>query len=186
MNRILFATLATILLSAFFLLRIENAATEGFNFDAAELTDKKLWTQVNDKPYHVSTELDSLCSIPMAQDYKREAERAGNPHIAASINVFVNNAGKQAMFAQQPHFPEGSVIVKQKLASRFEHNQPLLYTVMRKREAGYNPAVGDWEFLVVSGDGKQLQASGKLENCQVCHVGKKDTDFVFRPYAKLQ
>jgi hypothetical protein len=186
MNRILCVTLALLLLSACFLLRMQNAATEGFNFDAAELTDKKLWTQVNDKPYHVSTELDSLCRAPMAQDYKLEAERSGNPHIAASINVFVNNAGKQAMFTKQPHFPEGSIIVKQKLAPFFERNQPVLYTVMRKREVGYNPAVGDWEFLVVSGDGKQVQASGKLDNCQVCHVGKKDSDFVFRSYLKFE
>jgi len=186
MNRILCVTLVTMLLSASFLLRIPAAAADGFNFDAAELSDKKLWTQVNDQPYHISTELDGLCRIPMAQDYKLEAERSGNPHIAASINVYVNNAGKQAMFEKQPHFPEGSVIVKQKLAPFVERNQPVLYTMMRKREAGYNPAVGDWEFLVVSGDGKQLQASGKLESCQACHVGKKDSDFVFRPYAKLQ
>ena len=186
MNRILCVTLVLLLLSACFLLRMQNAATEGFNFDAAELTNKKLWTQVNDQPYRIPTELDALCAAPMAQDYKQLAERSGNPHIASSINVFVNNAGKQAMFEKQPHFPEGSIIVKQKLAPSWERNQPVLYTVMRKRKAGYNPTVGDWEFSVVSGDGKQLQASGKLENCQACHVGKKDTDFVFRPYAKLQ
>lgn len=186
MNRILCVTLVMLLLSASILLRMKSAAAEGFNFDAAELTNKKLWTQVNDQPYHVSSQLDGLCRAPMSQDYKYEAERSGNPHIAASIIVYVNNAGKQAMFEKQPHFPEGSIIVKQKLAPFYEHNQPVLYTVMRKREAGYNPAVGDWEFSVVSGDGKQLQASGKLENCQACHVGKKDTDFVFRPYAKLQ
>jgi len=186
MNRIFCVTLVTILLSALFLLRIQNAAADGFNFDAAELSDKKIWTQVNAQPYHMSTELDGLCRIPMAQDYKYEAERSGNPHIAASIIVYVNNIGKQAMFEKRPRFPEGSIIVKQKLAPYFEHNQPVLYTVMRKREAGYNPAVGDWEFLVVGGDGKQLQASGRLENCQACHVGKKDSDFVFRPYMKLE
>jgi hypothetical protein len=44
--------------------------------------------------------------------------------------------------------------------------------------------VGDWEFL--GGDGKQLQASGRLENCQACHVAKKDSDFVFRAHVKLE
>lgn len=112
-------------------------------------------------------------------------DQTGNPHLAPSIIVYVNNAGKQAMFAKQPQFPEGSVIVKQKLGAFYERNQPLLYTVMRKREAGYNPQVGDWEFLVFAGDGKTLQASGKLENCQACHVSKKDSDFIFRPYVKL-
>ena len=186
MKKIVCVALVTILLSAFFLLRIQNAAADGFNFDAAELSDKKMWTQVNSQPYHISTQLDSLCRMPTAQDYKYEAERSGDPHIAASIIVYVNNAGKQAMFAKQPHFPEGSVIVKQKLAPFFERNQPVLYTVMRKRETGYNPVVGNWEFLVVGADGKQLQASGRLPNCQVCHVGKKDSDFIFRPYVKLE
>ena len=65
-----------------------------------------------------------------------------------------------------------------------EWNCVVPYTVMRKREAGYNPAVGDWEFL--GGDGKQLQASGRLENCQACHVAKKDSDFVFRAHVKLE
>jgi len=96
------------------------------------------------------------------------------------------NAGKQAMFAKQPQFPKGSIIVKKKLGTFQEQYQPVLYTVMRKRAAGYNPAVGDWEFLVVGGDGKELQASGRLERCQSCHVGKKDSDFVFRPYVTLE
>jgi hypothetical protein len=57
---------------------------------------------------------------------------------------------------------------------------------MRKRESGYNPRVGDWEFSVVGADGKELQATGKLENCQGCHLGKSESDFVFRPYVNLQ
>src|ERR1044072_9121816 len=107
MNRIFWVTLVTILLSALFLLRIQNAAADRFNFDAAELSDKKMWTQVNAQPYHISTQLYSLCRLPTTQDYKYEAERSGNPHIAASIVVYVNNAGKEAMFAKQPHFREG-------------------------------------------------------------------------------
>lgn len=185
MNRLLCATILILLLGASSLLRTAPAVAEIFNFDAAQLSDKASWTQVNAEPYHISTELDSLCRAPMSEDYKMIADRSGNPHIVPSIIVYVNNAGKQAMFAKQPHFPEGSVIAKQKLGAFYERNKPLLYTVMRKRERGYNPTVGDWEFLVYAADGKQLQASGKLENCQVCHVGKKDSDFVFRPYVKL-
>ncbi len=80
---------------------------------------------------------------------------------------------------------EGSVIVKEKIGTHFEGRKPLLYTLMKKREPGYNPTVGDWEFSVVSGNGTQLEAIGKLENCQSCHISKKDSDFVFRPYVKL-
>lgn len=186
MNRILCVAVMAILFSASFLLRRQSAAPDGFNFDAAELTDKKSWTQVNAEPYHISSELDGLCRIPTSQDYKNIGDRTGNPHMAPSIIVYVNNAGKEAMFAKQPQFPVGSIIVKKKLGTFHERYQPLLYTVMRKREAGYNAALGDWEFSVVGADGKELQASGRLENCQSCHVSKKDSDFVFRPYVKLE
>ena len=164
---------------------IESAAKEGFRFDAAELKDPKRWTQVNAQPYHISTALDGLCAIATPEHYKVLRERTGNIHSSDSIIVYVNKVGRQAMFAKQPRFPEGSIIVKQKLGVYVPSREPLLYTLMRKRGPGYNPDVGDWEFLVVSGNGKELQASGRLQNCQTCHVGKKDSDFVFRPYVKF-
>ena len=79
-------------------------------------------------------------------------------------------------------FPVGSVVVKEKKERRQESQQPILYTVMTKREKGYNPTVGDWEFSVVSGDGKTLQAEGRLDNCQACHLTKPESDFIFRSY----
>jgi hypothetical protein len=89
------------------------------------------------------------------------------------------------MFASKvQRFPEGSVIVKEKIGNPVEGSKPLLYTIMRKREAGYNPTVGDWEFAVVGPNGTELQAIGKLDNCQGCHLGKRDSDHVFRPYLK--
>jgi Cytochrome P460 len=89
-------------------------------------------------------------------------------------------AGKQ--FSKDvKRFLEGSVIVKEKIGNRSEGRKPLLYTLMKKRERGYNPMVGDWEFLVVAGNGTQLEASGKILNCQACHLGRSDSDFVFRP-----
>ena len=178
--------IAIILSSASSLPEIESAAPDGFRFEATELDDKTLWTQVNAEPYHISSILDTLCRIPTADDYKGERERLGNPHISPAIIVYVNNLGKQAMFEKQPHFPEGSIIVKKKLGTYIKRDSPQLYTLMRKREAGYNPEVGDWEFSVVAGDGKQFQASGKLANCQSCHQGKKGSDFVFRPYVKFE
>ncbi|HYK19459.1 MAG TPA: cytochrome P460 family protein [Pyrinomonadaceae bacterium] len=162
--------------------RIEPAA-DGFQFDAAQLKDKTLWTQVNATPYHVSTWLDGLCRAPDTADYESERKKTGNPHIAPQIIVYVNNAGREAMFAKNiERFPEGSVVVKEKFGSFVQGSKPVLYTIMRKREPGYNRDVGDWEFSVVSANGTEVQATGKLENCQSCHIQKRDTDFIFRPY----
>jgi hypothetical protein len=164
--------------------RRSQGSNDGFQFDATTLKDKSVWTQVNAEPHRLSSYIDALCRMPTADNYKQL--RKDNPHAASYITVYVNNAGREAMFAKEaPRFPEGSVIVKQKLGDHSEGNKPLLYTIMRKREAGYNPGVGDWEFLVVGPNGTDLQASGKLENCQVCHRGKRDSDHVFRPYVKI-
>jgi hypothetical protein len=163
----------------------QSATPDGFRFEAAKLKDKNLWTQVNTEPYYVSTALAGLCRAPTPADY--EAERRWNPHAATYITVYVNRVGRKAMFAKEFHrFPEGSIIVKEKIGNYPEGPKPLLYTLMTKREAGYNPAVGDWEFSVVAGNGTNVEVSGKLENCQACHVTKRDSDFVFGPYRKLK
>lgn len=154
-----------------------------FHFDASTLKDKAMWTQVNAEPYRLSLAVDALCRAPIAEDYRET--RRHNPHGASYITVYVNNLGREAMFTKEnPRFPEGTVIVKEKMGSHPEPRKPRLYTVMRKREAGYNPAVGDWEFAVVGPNGSDLLALGKLVNCQSCHQGKRESDHVFRPYLK--
>ncbi len=165
--------------------RRTESAKDKFHFDAANLKDKTAWTQVNAQPYHISSRLDILCGMPAVKDY--EAIRKSNPHLSTYITVYVNNAGREAMLAKEPQrFPEGSIIVKEKIGTRQEGRKPVLYTIMRKREPGYNPEVGDWEFAVVDGNGTKLQAIGKLENCQSCHVEKNGSDFVFRSYLKTE
>ena len=178
----LIAVVGLMLVVAFAGRRSQGAGND-FSFDSAQLKDKSLWTQVNAEPYRLSLAIDALCRAPTADDYKRE--RQGNPHAAAYITVYVNNIGREAMFANEmKRFPEGSVIVKEKIGHHVEGRKPLLYTIMRKRESGFNPTVGDREFAVVGPNGTELQAIGKLDNCQGCHQGKRDSDYVFRPYLK--
>lgn len=98
------------------------------------------------------------------------------------VTVYVNEIGQRAMLHQRkPTFPQGSTIVKEKLAQPHS-NTPELLTVMHKRERGYNPGGGDWEYLVLDGAGARVQAQGKLQNCQSCHTQWKGTDFVSRAY----
>lgn len=181
----LFIAVAGLMLVVALAGRQSRGANNDFRFDAATLKDRKLWTQVNTEPYRLGVAVDALCRAPTAADY--EPERKRNPHAASFITVYVNNIGREAMFAKQvDRFPEGSIIVKEKISTHHEGRKPLLYTIMRKREAGYNPTLGDWEFSVVGANGTELQATGKLENCQSCHKTKSDSDFVFRPYLKSE
>ena len=193
----LFAGLVTVLLPvALVYPRPQSVIGQEFHFDATKLKDTTLWIQVNEKPYYQGSHVDSLCRIAIREDF--ESERKRNPHASTYITVYVNKIGRDAMFATgQPRFPEGSVIVKEKIEKplspegynigppkSLEGLKPSLYTLMIKREPGYNPAVGDWEFAVASGKEGRIEAGGKLESCQACHLEKRDQDFVFRSYLK--
>jgi hypothetical protein len=135
----------------------------------------KSWTRVNPEPQLVGAVISALCAAPTAKIQM-------NPHDNKFITVYVNKIGSHAMMEEKtPHFPEGSVIVKEKLKAA-DSTTPELLTVMIKREAGYNPDNGDWEFLVMDGKAEKVQASGRLENCQACHQQEKATDYVSRRY----
>ena len=133
----------------------------------------KQWTRVNSKPALVPAPDAQLCGIQLS---------GSSPHQNKYITVYVNDVGRHAMLEQKtPHFPQGSIIVKEKLTTPTS-SAPELLTVMIKRESGYNPESGDWEYMVVDGNGESVQERGKLENCQVCHLMERDTDYVSRRY----
>jgi hypothetical protein len=107
-----------------------------------------------------------------------------SPHMKKFVTVYVNDLGRQAMTAQKsPAFPVGSVIVKEKLTQP-DSKSPELMTVMVKREKDFNPACGDWEFMVFGGDGKKVTNRGKIESCGSCHQTRPAlaSDYVFRDY----
>ncbi|HEY6243907.1 MAG TPA: cytochrome P460 family protein [Pyrinomonadaceae bacterium] len=142
----------------------------------------KDWTLVNREPHRVSSQLSFQCAPPSARQLSMEKQ---NPHLNRSVLVYVNDIGKAAMLEQKvPMFPEGSVIVKEKWAISFRSDatSPELLTVMRKRDDGYDPDKGNWEYMVFDGTGQTLQADGKLENCQGCHMQHRATDYVTRVY----
>jgi hypothetical protein len=136
------------------------------------------WTRVNAEPQMMPDQVSLLCAAP----FPVKADDPSNPHRHKYITVYVNDTGRKAMLEQKnPAFPEGSVIVKEKLPEKSSLT-PELLTVMIKRGKDFNPTSGDWEYMVVDGTGTKVSAQGKLENCQSCHSAKPDTDYVFRTY----
>jgi hypothetical protein len=77
-------------------------------------------------------------------------------------------------------YPEGAVIVREKLET--EAGSPELLTAMIKRKKGFNPAASDWEFLVISGDATKITKREKTGACQSCHQSVSVKDFVFDSY----
>src|SRR5258708_2441309 len=148
---------------------VGSRQTEAHDNLGPDVSNLSGWTQVNKEPYYISSQVDILCVAPKPADYERE--RKQNPHASTYITVFVNAVGSLAMFANPPQrFPEGAIIIKRKFDHSSQNGRPILSTIMIKREAGYNPDAGDWEFAVVSGDGKNVEAKGKLGNCMACHA----------------
>ena len=137
-----------------------------------DISQYKTWTLVNPTPVKMEFAVAQLCAAIGPQ----------NPHRNKFISVYVNEIGKQAMTMQlTPRFPEGSVIVKEKLDSEGSQS-PELLTAMVKREKGYNPKSGDWEYLVLDGTASKVTKRGKLMECSRCHVAYQSTDYVTRTY----
>ena len=144
--------------------------------EVEEIRNYRAWTRVNPEPVNMDPAVAAMCAAPT----RTQADK--NPHRNKFITVYVNEAGRGAMMKRtNPVFPRGSVIVKEKLAAK-DSTSPELLTVMIKRERGFNPASGDWEYLVVNGEGTRVEERGKLSSCQTCHVMNKSTDYIFRNY----
>jgi len=78
-------------------------------------------------------------------------------------------------------FPFGSIIVREKLLH--PKAAPELLAVMIKREAGFNPKAGDWEFLILTGDAAKVKSREKTGGCLECH-SRSASDFVFRSHLR--
>ncbi len=151
-------------------LTIERQSTKKF-------AEYRNWLRVNKKPLMMAAGTSALCAPASAAQPKIDS-----PHNDKFIVVYVNKLGRKGMMEQMhPRFPQGSVIVKEKLTTQ-DSTSPELLTAMVKREKGFNPASNDWEFFVLSGNAKTIQTQGKLENCITCHTARRSDDFVFRYY----
>jgi len=143
------------------------------------LSSIRKWTKVNPQPLKLPTPLNLLCAPATLAELPKTS---ANPHRRYYFTVYVNKAGKRAMLGgKAPTFPKGSVIVKEKLPDEASKS-PELLTAMVKRERGYDPNGGDWEYAVLDGAGDKVIEAGKLTRCASCHSQKKESDYVFRTY----
>lgn len=147
--------------------------------------------RITDKPFTMDAELAVRCDLPNPKDRPEN-----NPHRGHQAHVYVTPGGEEAIRSGKGTYPVGTLIVKEKFpwsytqksdtgkraAKKKTAEQPELFTVMLKREAGYNPNCGDWEFMLFTGDLKNVAARGKLDSCAACHQDYKQSDFVTRAY----
>ena len=144
--------------------------------DLASFSNYRQWTKVNPTPQLMERLSAQMCAanVPGRQE--------GSPHLNKFVSVFVNSVGRvQMMTKRSPRFPVGSMIVKEKLGSPVS-TEPELLTAMIKRQPGYNPESGDWEYLVLDGAASKIVERGKLTRCSGCHRPYQSTDFITRTY----
>jgi len=154
------------------------------DLEAQVFAKYRKWTRVNSAPVKVAGVIAAACaSAPLPGP---QANQTADPHADKLINVFVNKIGRTAMLAEKkPQFPEGAIIVQERLPLKKSSAAEWLMAMV-KREEGFNPAAGDWEFFVLRTPEKVVIERGRIENCQACHARAKETDFVFRNYLTRQ
>ncbi len=159
----------------------ETVSAQTDNRPVKEIEGYKNWTKVNSTPQLMPDVVAMSCLLYRSPGGEIVDSRT-NPHLEKYITVYVNDIGRKAMLEQKkPKFPQGSVIVKEKLPDE-QSRIPELLTVMIKQQQGFNSESGDWEYMVVNGEGTEVEGRGNLANCQACHFNRKETDFIFRTY----
>lgn len=110
-------------------------------------------------PFARFAEIESLAQVSKL--------RSGHPlgNLAGVVKVDAKAAG----YGQRGRgaFPPGALVVE--ALGPDPDGQPTLFYVMEKREPGFFPLGGDWQYSVVTVAGK-LEADGKLELCARCHA----------------
>jgi hypothetical protein len=132
------------------------------------------WRRLTPDGYSIPPQLSSLCTSQAAVSPPRSVEAYG-PHANTFVRVFANPLAAAARDSRGV-FPEGSILVKEKLRDG-RSGIPSAHGVMIKRRKGFNPSTADWEFLFYPSE-----RSESFTNCADCHRSAQH-DFVFESYA---
>ena len=145
------------------------------------------------KPVFVDPELAMLCKGATQAQVEAARTRSG-PHAHTAVSIFMNDLAADAFgktSGSVAAYPVGSIIVKEKKAlgywsttrprdERTRANDGV--GGMIKREPGYDPAHGDWEYFYFE-DPDKIER-GKIGSCVGCHGGAAARDYVFGGWAR--
>lgn len=139
------------------------------------------WPSVTEMPVPVDLSMWFDCAAPTPQELAAESKIHG-PHAKYSIFVRVSPEAID-LFREGKLLPQGAIVVKEKhlgltVASLRLH----AYARMIKREPGYYPEGGDWEYEYVDLIPERKETRGRLAECAACHASAKDRDYLFRSY----
>jgi hypothetical protein len=125
---------------------------------------------------HADTGIDLQSVHPVGQAFVSRGHFAGR--WSAEISVNEPALSTYTHLGPSSRFAVGSVLVKKHAstsASAPSSSGPIF--AMAKRDPGYYPEGGDWEYVVLDAEG-HLEDRGKLSLCARCHA-EGDADWVF-------
>jgi hypothetical protein len=131
------------------------------------------WPTATDRPVNVFPQVARMCAAPSSA---REIWAQGGgpkrhgPHFKHWIVVRVNPGALEAFKAGDSPVPVGTVVVKEKHTKPRAEEPAAEYGAMIKREPGYDPQNGDWEYLYVVRRPEKQVARGRLSSCVECHA----------------
>jgi Cytochrome P460 len=102
-------------------------------------------------------------------------------HDGFFIHVYVTPEARDTMLTGNGAYPQGALILKQKFKDA-AGTKTALFTGMLKREKGYAPKWGDWEFFVLNSQATAVRLARDLQSCIDCHAPFRGSDFVSRRY----
>jgi len=148
------------------------------------------YQKITPEPVRVSLFVSGQC-VYFRGTRERQIEeniKKYGPHASAAILVYMNEPAAESFKDIADGYPVGSVIAKEKVAdiapanfysnsTDTEEEKPNAVGGMVKREPGYDPENGDWEYFYFEDPAEVY--SGRIASCVECHAGARDTDHVF-------
>jgi hypothetical protein len=140
------------------------------------------------KRYHRITKVPFQMQDSTSLSCRPLSQVRQNPHEpsypqTAFCDVYVNKLAKETIDSGQGKYPEGSLVIKSKLA-KVDAKEAELFTIMQKMHPGYDQEHGDWKYSIFDGKTFRIIASGRIESCIDCHTSYSSTDFITRTYMK--
>ncbi len=148
------------------------------NSQALEIAKNyKNLTRMTKQPIQITVWLAMMCRMPSAQEIKGAQNRHG-PHTMKRVNFYMNELAAKAVGKNPISFPVGSIIVKDKKLD--DENDGV--GGMIKREKGYDPEHGDWEYFYYTDIEKV--GHGKIASCVECHSKTAHSDYFYGHWLK--
>lgn len=139
--------------------------------------------KITAEPVYINPGLARMCA-PIPVELLKEERLKHGPHALASVLIYMNDLAAQSFTNRTQPYPVGSVIVKKKEVYPHFTEKPGKTIMdeqgvggMIKREPGYDPANGDWEYFYF--EKRDKIESGRIATCVKCHANAHEKDHVY-------